>query len=44
VDFYNVRGKIYFGELTFYPQSGYFEFIPDEWDKILGNWVPLPIS
>lgn len=41
VDFYEVDGKIYFGELTFYPGSGFEEFSPEEWDKTLGDWIKL---
>lgn len=41
VDFYEVDGKIYFGELTFYPGSGVEEFTPAEWDKKLGDWICL---
>lgn len=37
VDLYNVKGKIYFGELTFYDTSGYQIFEPDEFDFILGD-------
>jgi hypothetical protein len=37
VDFYNVGGKIYFGELTFYPSSGYGKFTPDSFDLELGS-------
>ncbi len=37
VDLYLVNGKIYFGELTFYPWSGYVQFTPDEFDFELGN-------
>lgn len=37
VDLYNVNGKIYFGELTFYPASGFGQFTPDEWDFKIGN-------
>lgn len=37
VDLYNVDGKIYFGELTFYPWSGYVQFTPDEFDYTLGE-------
>ena len=37
VDLYNVDGKIYFGELTFYPWSGYVKFVPQEFDKTLGR-------
>lgn len=39
VDFYDVNGKIYFGEMTFYPSSGYGKFIPEEWDLKLGEWI-----
>ena len=42
VDLYCVNGKIYFGELTFYPWSGYVNFNPDEFDFILGNEFILP--
>ena len=42
VDFYEVRGKPYFGELTFFPGSGFEEFNPEQWDKTLGDWIELP--
>lgn len=38
VDLYNVSGKIYFGELTFYPWTGYVQFTPDEFDFELGSY------
>ena len=41
VDFYDVQGHIYFGELTFYPASGLGKFEPEEWDLILGSWLDL---
>ena len=41
VDFYEISGKIYFGELTFYPGCGYEEFTPEEWDEKLGSWIKL---
>ena len=37
VDLYNIGGKIYFGELTFYPASGYGSFRPDSFDFELGE-------
>ena len=37
VDLYQVNGKVYFGELTFYPASGYGHFKPDEWDEKIGK-------
>ena len=42
VDFYEVNGKIYFGELTFYPASGFGEFHPTKWNKIMGDLIVLP--
>ena len=42
VDFYEVDGKIYFGELTFFPTSGYGPFDPEEWDYKFGEWITLP--
>lgn len=44
VDFYEIRKKIYFGEITFYPASGYEKFEPKEWDKKLGDMIKLPID
>lgn len=37
VDLYNIKGKIYFGELTFYPWSGYVKFTPEKFDIHLGG-------
>ncbi|PXV62183.1 teichuronopeptide biosynthesis TupA-like protein [Dysgonomonas alginatilytica] len=37
VDLYNINGRILFGELTFYPWSGYVQFTPDEFDFALGS-------
>jgi hypothetical protein len=42
VDFYEVNGDIFFGELTFYHFSGMVPFIPEEWDYKLGEWIKLP--
>lgn len=39
VDFYEIAGKIYFGELTFFPGSGYEEFSPFEADEQLGKLI-----
>ena len=38
VDLYNVDGRIYFGELTFYDGSGYMSFTPDSYDAELGAY------
>ena len=42
VDLYNSNGKNYFGELTFYPESGFLSFEPDEYDFELGSGIELP--
>lgn len=42
VDFYEVNGKVYFGEMTFFHCSGLEAFHPSEWDKIFGDWLVLP--
>lgn len=44
VDLYNIRGKIYFGEYTFFHNSGCVLFEPDEWDKRFGEMIKLPTS
>ena len=42
VDFYEVNGKVYFGEMTFFHCSGFNLFKPIEWENKLGEWVKLP--
>ena len=42
VDFYEVDGKIYFGELTFFCGSGFSLFSPKEWEYRIGSWIKLP--
>lgn len=41
VDFYEVNGRLYFGEFTFSHWSGMMPFEPAEWDKIFGSWIEL---
>ena len=42
VDLYNIQGKIYFGELTFYPYSGYMPLNPSKYDVEFGEMFELP--
>ena len=42
VDFYDINGHIYFGELTFSHWSGMCPFVPEEWDYTFGSWIKLP--
>ena len=41
VDFYYVNGKIYFGEMTFFPWGGPIWFKPDKWNYILGDLIKI---
>lgn len=43
-DFYEVDGKVYFGEMTFFPGSGIEEFNPSYWDLELGKWINLSVE
>ena len=42
VDFLEVGGEVYFGEMTFYPGNGTVPFSPMEWDHTLGDMLVLP--
>ena len=42
VDFYEIDGKVYFGEITFFHWSGFKKFEPEEWDYKFGSWIDLP--
>ena len=39
VDFYEVQGRAYLGEMTFFDGSGFDEIDPKEWDIQLGSWI-----
>ena len=41
VDFYDVDGKLYFGEITLHHGSGMDHFYPAEYDKIFGDKLVL---
>ncbi len=42
VDFYNIDGKIYFGEMTFTSMSGVDKFSPEKYDLEMGKMLELP--
>lgn len=42
VDLYEINGKVYFGELTFFHHGGIVPFDPEQWDRIFGDWIKLP--
>lgn len=43
VDFYEVNGKPYIGELTFFHHGGWMKFEPETWDETFGEWIKLPM-
>lgn len=40
VDFYEVDGQFYFGEMTFFHCGGFMNFKPEQWNQKFGDWVP----
>ena len=43
VDVYSINDNIYFGEMTFTPNSGFKKFEPHEFDLEMGSWLKLPM-
>ncbi len=41
IDFYDINGKVYFGEITFFHWSGLIPFEPEEWDYTLGSYINI---
>jgi len=44
VDLYNVKGKIYFGEITMTSQAGYMDFYTQEFLDRMGDLTVLPVD
>ena len=42
VDFYSINDKTIFGEMTFYPSDGRLDFMPEKYNKIIGDYLILP--
>ena len=43
IDLYSVLGRVYFGEMTFFPAEGFGRFVDEKDDLMLGSWLHLPI-
>lgn len=41
IDLYELNGKIYFGEYTFFHGGGFSVFYPEQWERKLGDWIEL---
>ena len=44
VDFYEIDGHLYFGELTFSTCAGFIPFEDEKWNIKLGEWIKLPTN
>ncbi len=42
-DFYEINGKVYFSEFTFFSDTGLGKFDPPEWDLKLGKMIDLSL-
>lgn len=42
VDLYEIDGKVFFGEMTLFPGSGFIKSTPPKWDDVMGDWIRLP--
>lgn len=41
IDFFDINGKLYFGECTFYDWAGLKPFVDQAWDERLGELIDL---
>lgn len=41
IDLYELNGKIYFGEYTFFHGGGFQLCHPDKWERKLGDWIDI---
>lgn len=43
MDFYEIDGRPYFGEFTFFSGGGFELFHPTEWERQLGDWIRIEV-
>lgn len=41
IDLYEINGRVYFGEYTFYHHGGVVPFHPYCWDQMFGSWIDI---
>lgn len=41
IDLFNLNGKIYFSEITFFPGAGFAQFNPPEYEKKIGDMITI---
>lgn len=44
IDLYEVNGRVYFGEYTFFDGGGFQFYEPEKWEYEIGSWIKLPID
>jgi hypothetical protein len=42
IDFYNINGKIYLGEISFFPNNGFIKYMNSEMDRFFADRIRLP--
>lgn len=42
VDMYCIDGRMYVGEMTFFPSGGFYTIEPRAWEERFGEWLCLP--
>lgn len=43
IDLFEVNNHVYFSEFTLCPAAGFMPFVPEEYDRIVGEWLDLPL-
>ena len=41
IDLYEIDGRVYFGEFTFFHGGGFYLFSPEEWERKLGDYIDI---
>jgi hypothetical protein len=44
IDLYVTETRVFFGEITFFPASGYLDFMDEQYDYLIGSWIKLPMK
>lgn len=44
IDLFEVDNHVYFSEFTLCPAAGFMPFVPKKYDRIVGEWLELPLS
>lgn len=42
IDLYDINDRVYFGEITFFDDSGFGKISPESFDLTMGEWIKLP--